>query len=212
MLGELDAKMENIPERSRFNLKKYQFMLDAPFEISNQCCSIMKKSPAHKYHKETGRNPITAQMAEESRLRLQQWMIHGCNAFDAKYPVSNPLSFWREQDILQYIKEKNIQICSVYGDVVFDYESVDQMENQITINEIIGKENDLPLKTTGCKRTGCMFCGYGCHLNNDQRFVNMKETHPKQYDFIMKSKEAGGLDYKSVIDWMNEHGNLHIQY
>lgn len=68
------------------------------------------------------------------------------------------------------------------------------------------------LKTTGCDRTGCMFCGYGCHLEEESRFKRMKETHPKQYDYIMRPKEQGGLNYKEVIDWINEHGGFHIEY
>ena len=40
----------------------------------------------------------------------------------------------------------------------------------------------------------------------------MKETHPKQYDYIMRTKEEGGLNYKEVIDWINEHGNMNIKY
>jgi len=39
-----------------------------------------------------------------------------------------------------------------------------------------------------------------------------KETHPKQYDYIMRPASAGGLNYKEVIDWLNEHGNLNIKY
>ena len=68
------------------------------------------------------------------------------------------------------------------------------------------------LKTTGCSRTGCMFCGFGCHLNNDSRFVDMKTTHPKQYDYIMRSKDKGGLGYKEVIDWINANSDLNIRY
>ena len=214
MLGELERNlMENIPEnRSKFSQVKYKFLLDAPFNISNKCCNVMKKAPAHLYHRKTGRNPITAMMAEESRLRAQKWIQNGCNLFDSKHPISNPLSFWREQDILRYIKENNIRICSVYGEIVNDYDAVDQMENQLTIDEALGNPAQLPLKTSRCKRTGCMFCGFGCHLNDDQRFVMMKETHPKQYDYIMRSEEQGGLNYKAVIDWINEHGNLNIKY
>ena len=212
MLGELEM-MRNFPEKrkSRFNQAKYKFLLDAPFEISNLCCNVMKKAPAHEYHRRTGRNPIIATMAEESQLRTQKWIQHGCNAFDAKIPTSKPLSFWRNQDVLKYLKENHIEICSVYGKIVEDFEAVDQMENQITINDVLGEKNDLPLKTTGCERTGCMFCGFGCHLNNDQRFVRMKETHPKQYDYIMRSADQGGLNYKEIIEWLNEHGDLHIQ-
>ena len=59
-----------------------------------------------------------------------------------------------------------------------------------------------------------MFCGFGCHLEKPGagRFERMKETHPKQYEYLMKPKEEGGLGYKEIIDWINEHGNLNIQY
>lgn len=42
--------------------------------------------------------------------------------------------------------------------------------------------------------------------------MRMKTTHPKQYDYIMRPKEEGGLDYKNVIDWINENGKLNIRY
>ena len=87
------ATMENIPskaDRSAFSCERYQFFLDAPFEVGNQCCNVMKKNPMKKYAKETGRRPITAQMASESRLRAQKWLNSGCNGFDLKSPISNP--------------------------------------------------------------------------------------------------------------------------
>lgn len=40
----------------------------------------------------------------------------------------------------------------------------------------------------------------------------MKETHPKQYDYIMRPTEQGGLNYKEIIDWINENGNMNIKY
>ena len=71
----------NIPDDnvSIFSQEQYKFFLDAPFEISNKCCNIMKKNPAHSYYKQTGRCPITATMADESRLRKQKWLQNGCN-------------------------------------------------------------------------------------------------------------------------------------
>ena len=44
-----------------------------------KCCNVMKKEPAHRYEKETGRKAILGQMADESRLRTQQWLKNGCN-------------------------------------------------------------------------------------------------------------------------------------
>lgn len=179
---------------SAYNISKYKFFLEAPFEISANCCNVMKKYPVHSFGRKTGRKPITAQMASESRLRTSQWSKNGCNGFEMKSPISNPMSFWKEQDVLLYIKEHNLPIASVYG-------------------EIKVQDNGV-LKTTGCNRTGCMFCGYGCHLEKpgEGRFLKMKETHPKQYDYIMRPKEQGGLNYKEVIDWINEHGGFHIEY
>lgn len=216
------ATAETIPSkknRSMYACTRYQFFLDAPFEISQKCCSVMKKAPVHTYYRQTGRKPITAQMASESRLRTQKWLANGCNGFDLKIPISNPMSFWTEQDVLLYIKLHGLKIASVYGDIVQDYDAMDQIEGQMSLSDLSEEwglfEQDRPvLKTTGCKRTGCMFCGYGCHLEKEGegRFELMKKTHPKQYDYIMRPKEQGGLDYKNVIDWINEHGNLHIRY
>lgn len=200
----------NQKDRSMFSCERYQFFLDAPFEISNMCCSVMKKAPFNKYSKETGRVPMTAQMASESRLRTQVWLKHGCNAFDAKKKMSNPMSFWTEQDVLLYIYENHIPIAPVYGEVVKEAE----IEGQMDFADMgLFDQGMATFKTTGCERTGCMFCGYGCHREGSpSRFERMKETHPKQYDYIMRPWEQGGLNYKEVIDWINEHGNLDIRY
>ena len=58
--------------KSMYNCEKWGFMIDAPYKISNQCCDVMKKRPAKKYSKETGRKPILATMATESRLRFRK--------------------------------------------------------------------------------------------------------------------------------------------
>ena len=213
LLGALPPKTtkEIIPDKSKYNQERYKFFLDAPFEISNKCCNVMKKAPAHTYSKQTGRMPILATMAEESRLRTQKWLQNGCNGFDMKSPVSTPMAFWTEQDILQYIKDNNIEICSVYGDIVPCYDG-EQFDGQMDIADFGLADDTRKLKTTKCDRTGCMFCGFGCHLEKESRFLRMKETHPKQYEFIMKSKEKGGLGYAEIINWINEHGGFNIKY
>ena len=197
-----------------YDRSRYLFMLEAPFEVSNMCCKVMKKAPVHAYSKETGRKPITAQMADESRLRTSQWLQNGCNAFEAKNPISNPMSFWTEQDVLLYIKQNDIPLASVYGDIVVDYFAMNQCDNQMSLSDYGVSEKETPiLKTTGCERTGCMFCGYGCHLEKSpNRFERMKQTHPKIYDYIMRSKSDGGLGYKEIIEWINTNGNMNIKF
>lgn len=177
-------------KKSQYNIKKWKFLLNAPFKISNRCCDVMKKSPAHKYAKETGLMPITAQMASESKLRTQKWIQNGCNAFDSKNPISNPMSFWTENDVLQYIYENNIQICSVYGNI----EKVSS-----NIFEEIDSEKVNNYRCSGVTRTGCMFCMFGVHLEKSpNRFERMKITHPKIYDYCINKLELG-----KVLDYIN---------
>lgn len=178
---------------SIFNKEKWKFLLDAPFDCSNKCCDVMKKKPAKQYGKQTGRKPFIGTMAWESRLRRANWTKHGCNAFEKKNPSSQPLSFWTEQDIFHYIKEFNVPYCSVYGDIVID-EKVDGdnvLEGQINLIDYLGdySEED-KLKTTGCDRTGCIFCMFGCHLEEEpNRFQRLKETHPRQYEYCINGGE-----------------------
>lgn len=101
LLGTAKDKNGN---KSIFNKEKYKPLIYTDFLCSPYCCNIMKKKPVKEYGKQCGKKPITAQMASESKLREQQWMKNGCNGFEMKSPVSNPMSFWTEQDVLQYIK------------------------------------------------------------------------------------------------------------
>jgi len=97
-----------------FNVSKWAFLLDAPFKISASCCDVMKKSPFRRYERVTGFKPIVGTMAVESRLRTQAWLRTGCNAFENKRPVSQPLSFWLEQDIWGYLHKFDVPYSTIY--------------------------------------------------------------------------------------------------
>lgn len=214
--GKNKKTKENIPsgEKNAYNQERYQFFLDAPFEISNKCCQVMKKEPLHKIQKEKGWQPITAEMASESRLRTQKWLQNGCNGFDLKIPKSTPMAFWTEQDVLLYIYLNKLPICSVYGDVIQDFAKEGQIENQTSLADYGLFDKEIPLlKTTGCSRTGCMLCGFGCHLEKEGegRFEMLKETHPGMYKLLDVVKN-NGVTFREAIDWTNEHGHLNIKY
>ena len=141
-----------------------------PFLISHYCCNVMKKQPMAKWQRANKRKPIIGTMAAESSLRKQAWLRHGCNAFDTKKQTSQPLSFWTEQDILEYIRRYNLEIAPAYGEIIEDDE---------------GK-----LKCTKCQRTGCAACPYGAHMEKDQhRYLILKEYYPKQYNYAINGGE-----------------------
>ena len=94
--------------------KKWQFLIDAPFKISDVCCDIMKKRPLDKYAKETGRKAITGIMATESRQRKMHYLKYGCNAFDTKHPISRPMSHWNTRDVWEYIERYKMDYAKIY--------------------------------------------------------------------------------------------------
>ena len=93
------------------------------------------------------------------------------------------MSFWTEQDVLEYIRRYDLPIAPVYG-------------------EVIAADNGCKLCTTGCDRTGCIFCGFGAHAPGDDRFIRLKESHPRQYDYCIHGGEYGWVGYrKGNIRW-----------
>ena len=239
--------------------KRYAPMVDMDIKISNKCCFVMKKTPTKQYEKDTGRKAIVATLAEESSLRELAWLKNGCNAFDSKRAISQPMSFWVEQDVLLYIKREQdeydreykrkidtmrdrrirggyrrrvrkwllseyefstrLPLASVYGDIEYA-ESPEQMR----IDDYGIESGNEKLITTGCDRTGCIFCAFGCHLEKKtSRFQRLKETHPRQYEYCLGGGEYNedgiwqpnkqGLGMRHVFEQLNEiYGEGFIKY
>lgn len=178
------SAVDNSGNKSKYAIAdKWRGLVDAPFDVSSYCCTVMKKRPAHRYSIDSGKVEIVGTLCEESLLRTTNWIKTGCNAFNNKIPRSAPLSFWTEQDILNYIYNNKLTIASVYGEVK--------------------KTNDEKYYTTGVKRTGCIYCGFGVHLDKyPNRYQQLYKTHPKLWQYCMKPKEQGGLGFQDVMDYI----------
>lgn len=211
-------------EKSKFKLPKWKPLIDLDCDISEECCTIMKKEPMREYEEQTGRMPLIATRAEESMNRENAWFKNGCNAFDSNSPKSTPMAFWLKQDVLWYIKEERLPICSVYGDIIFEVAS-DQI--RIDYGDAWSCEAKEKLCTTGADRTGCMFCAFGCHKEGKDgkpnRFQRDKMTHPKQYQYCIGGGEYNekgkwqptkkGLGMGHIFDELNEtYGEDFINY
>jgi 3'-phosphoadenosine 5'-phosphosulfate sulfotransferase (PAPS reductase)/FAD synthetase len=160
--------------------KKWQYLKDAPFKISDECCNKIKKEPIKKYEKETGQKGILGNLACEGVQRERNYLKTGCNSFESKRPLSMPLGFWTDNDILRYLQNNNILYSEIYGDII-------ELENG-------------DLTTTKEKRTGCIFCMFGVHLDKEpNRFQRLKQTHSKLYDYCIHKLGLGNvLDYINV--------------
>lgn len=204
-LNLLDGKdCDGSDRKSKFSKLQWKPLLNCRFEISDMCCDVIKKDPSYKYQKQ-GKFPLIATITNESMLREKNWLKSGCNAFSNKHPNSTPLAFWTEQDILQYISQNNIEIASVYGEIIPEA----LCEGQIAIDNSL-----VNLKCSGCDRTGCMFCLFGMHLEKGEtRMQRLHKTHPKIYDYVLGGGEfndkgmwvpnSKGLGFKFVMDEVN---------
>lgn len=195
----------NENKSSKFCAYKYKDLVNADFLLSRKCCDIIKKNPVQKFEHDTGRKAIIATMAIESAVRESAWLKDGCNSFESDRPISKPMSFWTEQDVLRYAKINNIKLASVYGDIIPENGQLNMFED----------DSECKLCTTGAERTGCIFCGFGAHLEKGEgRFKRLKETHPKQYNYCIRGGEydidglwkpnKDGLGMGHVFDELNK--------
>lgn len=174
---------DGVKTKSRYSVSKKWMEIGKKIKISPKCCGIMKEKPLKEYQKKNHKRPIVGLMADESVRRETAWLKTGCNAFNSAQPMSKPMSFWTKQDVLEYLHRFNIPYASVYGEIKQD-------EN--------GK-----YYTTGCDRTGCIFCGFGCHLEKEpNRFQRLKQTHPKLWEYCMRDWDKGGLGMKQVLEYI----------
>lgn len=139
------------------NFKKYAKYKDLP--ISDKCCDKLKKEPLRRKAKELSLDcAILGILASESYQREKDWLEYGCNVFhEQKDNQSRPLSFWTDEDILEYIERYNVKISKLYK--------------------------------IGYTRNGCMYCGFGVHLEPPycNRYQKLKHTHPAQYTYFLNN-------------------------
>ena len=139
----------------------------------------MKKEPFARYERETGRKPYIGITQDESFVRGHLYAKTGCNVYTGSTIKSQPLGPWTRPDVLRYIVEHDIEISSAYGDIWQDE---------------FGQ-----YYTTGEQRTGCMFCGFGAHLEAEpNRFQRMLVTHPNHYNICMNLKN-NGVRYEDAL-------------
>lgn len=164
--------------------KKWRILIDAPFNITNECCDILKKEPMKLIQKEIKGGVFIGTMAVDSQTREEAYKKTGCIIFTDEVKKCMPMGYWLEQDKLRYLVEHELEVSPVYG-------------------EIKQKENG-DYYFTGEPHTGCKLCLFGCHLEKGEknRIQRLKDIEPATYKFAMKPFSEGGLGYKEVMDYI----------
>lgn len=125
--------------------------------ISDKCCDKLKKEPLRRKAKELG----------------LECAILGILASE---------SYQREKDWLEYG-------CNVFHKHKDNQSRPLSFWTDEDINEYINLYNlQIPtLYEKGYSRNGCMYCGFGAHLEdpNNNRYQKLKKTHPIQYNYFV---------------------------
>lgn len=182
---------DNKISQQRFLPVQYRPLIDAPFDLSEECCKFLKKDPIKYASKEIGQMlPVVGEMACDSKDRMNAYRQTGCNMFDGSRPKSKPLGAATEQTILRFIYEEKIPCSPVYGECVYD------------------EETDT-YKFTGEQRTGCKLCGFGLKFD-PERYVRLQKLEPNVVTFAFTDRDRGGLGYMEVCTFLNEHCDMNI--
>lgn len=153
---------------------KWMKLLNAPFDVSDKCCDVLKKEPFERYATETGKVPIVFTTTSESDRRTTSYYTTGCNSFEEGKERCRPLSIFTEVDVWEYAKRWNIRFAEVYYERTIP---VEQVDGSIKITTIAAE-----------KQTGCMWCMFGIHLEDktqNNRIQRIAISHPKMHDIIV---------------------------
>lgn len=159
--------------------ERWMYLLNEPYEVSARCCHWLKHLPAYDYGKQTGRHPFIGLLAHESYQRTLGYIQQGgCNFFGSE-GKQHP---------------RSLPLAIWTDEDVWAY----IRDRGLTLPDIYEK---------GARRTGCMGCGFGAHINSDG-IDTLKRLWPKWYDLIM-SYENNGVTYGEALTKAinRSHGN-----
>lgn len=157
----------------------------APFKVSDQCCYWMKEYPMQKYSEEHNSWPYLGLMQSEGGRRVYSLRMHGCNYVGKDTARSCPFNFFTHSEVLRLALELKVPIPTIYGHII-------QTKNG-------------EYATTGAKRTGCVMCGYGIHLDKrPHKFDRLYDRNPVEWENWMYKMGWGAvLDYIGV-EWRQD--------
>ena len=153
------------------DLKEYYGIL-RQCKFSQHCCKLLKKEPSERLQAELGVDVIfKGLMASESHSRLTSiatrghiFASHRPHIEDGAFYHVNPLAFWTDDDVWEYIRKYDLEYSPLY-----DIEYTDSDGNKQHI-----------------KRNGCIMCGTDIQYRDNHLSI-LRQTHPRAWRVCMES-------------------------
>lgn len=152
-------------------LKEYYGIL-SQCKFSQHCCKLLKKEPSERLQAELGVDVIfKGLMASESHSRLTSiatrghiFASHRPHIKDGAFYHVNPLAFWTDDDVWEYIRKYDLEYSPLYD---IEYTDADGNKQHI-------------------KRNGCIMCGTDIQYKDNHLSI-LRQTHPKAWKVCMES-------------------------
>jgi 3'-phosphoadenosine 5'-phosphosulfate sulfotransferase (PAPS reductase)/FAD synthetase len=99
------VRKQRLSEKGNFHIsKKWRFLINSEFKLSNKCCYYLKKAPLKKLKYKY----FTGERCSESNLRRQQY--HTCILPNKCVPMR----LWTDELVDKFIHNEKINICDIY--------------------------------------------------------------------------------------------------
>ena len=153
------------------DLKEYYGIL-RQCKFSQHCCKLLKKEPSERLQAELGVDVIfKGLMASESHSRLTSiatrghiFASHRPHIEDGAFYHVNPLAFWTDDDVWEYIRKYDLEYSPLYD---IEYTDSDGHKQHI-------------------KRNGCIMCGTDIQYRDNHLSI-LRQTHPRAWRVCMES-------------------------
>ena len=149
-------------------------------KISQMCCQVLKKEPAHRVQQELGVDLVfMGMMASESRRRMTSYCNNGelYQTFTADTmadgsPVwhCHPMGIWTDDDVWEYIRQEHVPHSPLYDR---------------TFKGRDGKRHNVA-------RNGCFGCATGISFPDNQMAV-LRQIEPRIWEKLMRAGMAEQL-------------------
>jgi len=181
--SRLEARRINVDTFLRFSQSKSEdaellayYEVLRQVKISQHCCEVLKKEPAHRMQKALEVDLIfKGLMAAESRARAKNFLSRGYVFEGAKQDYlsgwaffhAQPMAIWTDEDVWEYIRRYQVPYAPLYD---IEYIRQDGSTGKI-------------------RRNGCIGCATDFGFRNNHLYI-LRQTHRRAWEVIMRAGMA----------------------
>lgn len=145
-------------------------------------------------------------VSEKCCYQLKKKPFHEYHLNSGLFPISGEMAAESVQRQMKYLQAGG---CNQFGDITISKPLSIWLEEDIWNYIKDRKLKIADIYYNGAKRTGCMFCGYGCQFKDDNRLKMCYEMYPKMYNMFMNYTN-NGVTYREAMRKVLAVNGLHL--